>query len=45
MTKISGHGFIGVDGHPDDDECTFREDGTDETYCGAGEHEHEWSER
>lgn len=28
------HDFIGVAGHPDDDECTHRVDGTDATYCG-----------
>lgn len=31
---IGGHGFQPVAGHPDDDECTHREDGTDDTYCG-----------
>jgi hypothetical protein len=35
-----GHHFIGVAGHPDDDECTYREDGTDRTYCGRTEGEH-----
>ncbi|MFB7890345.1 hypothetical protein ACFCZ3_20065 [Cellulosimicrobium cellulans] len=29
-----GHGFRPVAGHPDDDECTHRADGTDATYCG-----------
>lgn len=28
------HEFLPVAGHPDDDECTHRPDGTDETYCG-----------
>lgn len=28
------HDFLGVAGHPDDDECTYRADGTDATYCG-----------
>ena len=28
------HDFLPVNGHPDDDECTFRADGTDATYCG-----------
>ena len=28
------HAFLPVAGHPDDDECTWRSDGTDETYCG-----------
>ena len=31
------HGFRGVAGHPDDDECTRRDDGTDATYCGEPE--------
>lgn len=39
------HAFRPVLGHPDDDECAHREDGTDETYCGRPEAEHEWSER
>lgn len=34
------HEFLPVAGHPDDDECTFREDGTDATYCGEPESEH-----
>lgn len=39
------HGFIGVAGHADDDECTFREDGTDATYCGLPAWRHgEWGE-
>lgn len=28
------HEFLPVNGHPDDDECTHRADGTDATYCG-----------
>ena len=36
-----GQLFIGVAGHHDDDECTYRADGTDETYCGEPEHNHE----
>ena len=28
------HDFLPVNGHPDDDECTHRADGTDLTYCG-----------
>ena len=28
------HDFVPVLGHPDDDECTYRSDGTDDTYCG-----------
>ena len=35
-----GHHFIGVRAHPDDDECTFRADGTDATYCGETEASH-----
>lgn len=34
------HLYEGVAGHPDDDECTHRSDGTDETYCGRPEAEH-----
>jgi hypothetical protein len=36
------HPFQPVAGHPDDNECTFREDGTDSTYCGlpGGRHRH-----
>ncbi|TAJ21799.1 MAG: hypothetical protein EPO65_00430 [Dehalococcoidia bacterium] len=34
--------FRPVAGHPDDDECTHRSDGTDATYCGQPRawHEH-----
>jgi hypothetical protein len=35
-----GHEFVPVAGHPDDDECTHREDGTDATYCGQPEAAH-----
>lgn len=35
------HPFLPVNGHPDDDECTHREDGTDATYCGRPQAEHE----
>jgi hypothetical protein len=35
-----GHGFLPVNGHPDDDECTFRNDGTDLTYCGEPKASH-----
>ena len=37
-----GHDFLPVKGHPDDDECTYRSDGTDATYCGrpAVDHGH-----
>ncbi|MDR6861954.1 hypothetical protein [Phycicoccus sp. 3266] len=34
------HEFLPVAGHPDDDECTFRSDGTDATYCGRPSDEH-----
>ena len=34
------HEFLPVAGHPDDDECTHREDGTDATYCGRARAEH-----
>ena len=42
---ILDHPFKPVAGHTDDDECTFRSDGTDDTYCGQPEHRHETSER
>lgn len=35
------HPFVGVKDSPDDDECTHRADGTDETYCSRPEIEHE----
>lgn len=35
-----GHEFLPVAGHPDDDECTHRADGTDATYCGRPRGEH-----
>jgi hypothetical protein len=35
------HPFLPVNGHPDDDECTHRSDGTDATYCGRPNAEHE----
>ena len=35
-----GHYFLGVRGVPDDDECTYRSDGTDWTYCGETEAAH-----
>lgn len=38
--KITDHIYQGVMGHPDDDECTHRADGTDETYCGRSRHQH-----
>lgn len=34
MDYIAEHEFRPVAGHPDDDECTYRADGTDATYCG-----------
>lgn len=34
------HDFLPVAGHPDDDECAEREDGTDATYCGQPESAH-----
>lgn len=34
------HVFQPVAGHPDDDECTHRSDGTDATYCGLPEEVH-----
>lgn len=37
------HEFRPVAGHPDDDECTYRADGTDATYCSqprAWHHHH-----
>lgn len=36
-----GHAFQPVNGHPDDDECTYRADGTDATYCGHPKAAHE----
>lgn len=39
------HAFLPVLDHPDDDECTYRADGTDSTYCGEPEDAHEWSDR
>lgn len=37
---IFDHDFLPVRGHPDDDECTYRDDGTDATYCGEPEARH-----
>lgn len=37
----SDHDFLPVTGHPDDDECTHRGDGTNATYCGRTRAEHE----
>lgn len=38
---ITGHDFLPVRGHPDDDECTYRSDGTNATYCGETRDRHE----
>lgn len=40
---VIDHSFIGVAGHPDDNECTHRADGTDASYCGRRGDEHVWS--
>ncbi|GAT73572.1 hypothetical protein MHM582_2066 [Microbacterium sp. HM58-2] len=40
MSDPTTHEFLPVAGHEDDDECTYREDGTEATYCGATEDEH-----
>lgn len=37
---VDDHVFKPVAGHPDDDECTHRADGTDATYCGRPEDLH-----
>lgn len=38
------HDFLPVREHSDDDECTYRSDGTDATYCGLIRARHElWS--
>lgn len=34
FAHMAEHEFRPVAGHPDDDECTHRSDGTDATYCG-----------
>ena len=41
---IRDHVFSPVLDHPDDDECTYRADGTDATYCGAPLLRHELNE-
>jgi hypothetical protein len=41
---ITDHVFSPIIGHADDDECTFRADGTDATYCGAPLLRHELNE-
>jgi hypothetical protein len=39
------HDFRPVAGHPDDDECTHRSDGTDATYCGLTSAQHaDWDD-
>lgn len=38
---LDDHDFLPVAGHPDDDECTHRADGTDLTYCGEPRRAHE----
>lgn len=42
---VVDHVFIGVAGHPDDNECTHRTDGTDATYCGRRDDDHVWGDR
>lgn len=37
---VTDHEFRPVAGHPDDDECTHRADGTDLTYCGEPRDRH-----
>ncbi len=39
-TVVTDHAYLPVAGHPDDDECTYRSDGTDATYCGEPEEMH-----
>lgn len=39
-TAITDHPFLPVNGHPDDNECTYRADGTDYTYCGEPKETH-----
>lgn len=39
------HPYQPVAGHPDDPECTYREDGTNATYCGKPESLHRHSLR
>jgi hypothetical protein len=40
IERVMDHDFLPVAGHPDDDECTHRSDGTDLTYCGEPEAAH-----
>lgn len=37
---VTDHDFLPVAGHPDDNECTYRNDGTDLTYCGEPKEAH-----
>lgn len=41
---VTDHAWQPVRGHDDDPECSHRSDGTDATYCGRPEHEHEHEE-
>lgn len=43
-TRITDHDFLPVNGHSDDDECAYRADGTDATYCGESEQIHGYDE-
>lgn len=40
VLTLPDHAFWPVNGHPDDDECTHRQDGTDATYCGLPQRFH-----
>lgn len=37
---VRDHEYLPVAGHLDDDECTYRSDGTSATYCGCPEDDH-----
>lgn len=41
MSALIDHDFQPVAGHPDDDECTYRSDGTNATYCGMERADHD----
>jgi hypothetical protein len=43
--RVTDHDYLPVAGHPDDDECTYRNDGTDLTYCGEPQSAHGAPER
>lgn len=43
-TRVTDHDFLPVNGHSDDDECTYRTDGTEATYCGVPEQLHGYDE-